>query len=91
MESFDLANDFARAALLTALELSLPILAVGLLVGLIVSVLQAMTQVHDQTLSFIPKIASMAAVVFLLLPWLLDVMTSYTLGVLESLNDGMFP
>ena len=91
MDSFELATDHARAAMTTALELALPILAVGLLVGLVVSVLQAMTQVHDQTLSFIPRILSMAAVIFFLLPWLLDVMTSYTRGVLEQLGNGLFP
>jgi len=91
MESFDLAVDHARVAMTTALELTFPILAVGLVVGLVVSVLQAMTQVHDQTLSFIPKILSMAAVVFLLLPWLLEVLTSYTRGVLEQLGTGLLP
>ena len=91
MTPLDFATDQARSAMMTALELSLPILAAGLVVGLVISVLQAMTQVHDQTLSFIPRILSMAAIVFFLLPWLLEVMTSYTRGVLGQLGAGFFP
>ena len=86
-----MAIEFSRGALTTAVKLALPVLAAGLLIGLIVSVIQAMTQVHDQTLSFIPKILSMAAVVFLLLPWFLSVMTSYTRGVFEQLGGGLIP
>ena len=58
----DTAIELSRAALGTAIELALPVLLVLLVVGLIVSVFQAMTQVHDQTLSSIPKILAGAAV-----------------------------
>jgi flagellar biosynthetic protein FliQ len=91
MDSVDIAIRFSRGAMGTALELALPVLAAGLVVGLVVSVLQAMTQVHDQTLSFIPKILSVFGVVFLLLPWLLAVLTSYTRGVFERLGEGLLP
>ena len=67
------------------------LLLVLLVVGLIVSVFQAMTQVHDQTLSFIPKILAMVAVILLLLPWFLKVMEGYTRTVFEQLGDGFFP
>ncbi|MBL9119920.1 MAG: flagellar biosynthetic protein FliQ [Phycisphaerae bacterium] len=50
--------------------LSAPILAVGLLVGLTVSIVQAVTQIQDQTLSFVPKIAAMLLVAVALLGWL---------------------
>ena len=66
-------------------------MVVGLVVGVIVSVFQAMTQVHDQTLSFIPKILAMVAVILLLLPWFLKVMEGYTRTVFEQLGDGFFP
>ena len=65
------AIELSRGALSTAIELALPVMVVGLAVGVIVSVFQAMTQVHDQTLSFIPKILAMVAVILLLLPWFL--------------------
>ena len=87
----DTAIELSRAALGTAIELALPVLLVLLVVGLIVSVFQAMTQVHDQTLSFIPKILAMVAVILLLLPWFLKVMEGYTRTVFEQLGDGFFP
>ena len=77
MDDITLAVEAARKALVVALELSAPVLGVGMLVGLIVSVVQAATQIQDQTLSFVPKILAMATALFLLLPWLLQVMTGY--------------
>ena len=85
------AIELSRGALSTAIELALPVMVVGLAVGVIVSVFQAMTQVHDQTLSFIPKILAMVAVILLLLPWFLKVMEGYTRTVFEHLGDGFFP
>ena len=85
------AIELSRGALSTAIELALPVMVVGLAVGVIVSVFQAMTQVHDQTLSFIPKILAMVAVILLLLPWFLKVMEGYTRTVFEQLGDGVFP
>ena len=87
----DTAIELSRAALGTAIELALPVLLVLLVVGLIVSVFQAMTQVHDQTLSSIPKILAGAAVLLLLLPWFLEVMQTYTRTVFEQLGKGFFP
>ena len=85
------AIELSRGALSTAIELALPVMVVGLAVGVIVSVFQAMTQVHDQTLSFIPKILAMVAVILLLLPWFLKVMEGYTRTVFDQLGDGFFP
>ena len=85
------AIELSRGALSTAIELALPVMVVGLAVGVIVSVFQAMTQVHDQTLAFIPKILAMVAVILLLLPWFLKVMEGYTRTVFEQLGDGFFP
>ena len=85
------AIELSRGALSTAIELALPVMVVGLAVGVIVSVFQAMTQVHDQTLSFIPKILAMVAVILLLVPWFLKVMEGYTRTVFAQLGDGFFP
>ena len=85
------AIELSRGALSTAIELALPVMVVGLAGGASVSVFQAMTQVHDQTLSFIPKILAMVAVILLLLPWFLKVMEGYTRTVFEQLGDGFFP
>jgi flagellar biosynthetic protein FliQ len=64
------ALDDVRAALMMALEISTPILAAGLVVGLIVSIFQAVTQIQEQTLSFVPKIAVMILVTVGLLGWI---------------------
>jgi len=85
MESIDVATELGRRALIIALELSLPVLAVGLVVGVFVSLVQAVTQIQDQTLSFIPKVLAMAVTLFLFLPWFLGVLTSYMTETFEEL------
>ncbi len=72
---------------MVAMQVTLPILAVGLIMGLVVSIAQAVTQIQEQTLSFIPKMFAMVAMLFLLLPWILSVITAYTHGVLDNLSS----
>lgn len=67
----DQAIDIVREALTLMLMLSLPILAAALLIGLAVSLLQAVTQVQEQTLSFVPKIIGMGMAAIFVLPWIL--------------------
>lgn len=85
--SFQFVIDSGREALLTALKLSVPLLAVGLVVGLSVSILQAVTQIQEQTLSFIPKILAVVATLLFLLPWMLTVVVEYTREVLLQLTN----
>ncbi|MEX2672963.1 MAG: flagellar biosynthesis protein FliQ [Phycisphaeraceae bacterium] len=66
----DQAIDVVREALSLMLMLSFPILAAALVVGLVVSIMQAVTQVQEQTLSFVPKILGMGAMAILALPWM---------------------
>lgn len=68
----------SRQTLLTAIYILLPILGSGLLVGLVVSIFQAITQIHEMTLTFIPKMAVVALILLLLMPWFLDTLLSYT-------------
>lgn len=68
----------AKEAIGTAIIVGGPILVISLLVGLIVSVFQAMTQIQEQTLSFIPKLLAIALILVILGPWMLNIMTSYT-------------
>jgi len=75
----------AKEALLTALMVGGPILGVCLLVGLLVSIFQAMTQIQEQTLTFIPKILAIIAVMLLLGPWMLNVLTGYTGNLFNQL------
>ena len=65
-------------AMEVGLKVSLPILLVGLIVGLVISVFQAVTQIQEQTLSFIPKILATVVVMVVGGPWMLDQLLSYT-------------
>lgn len=91
MDTIESAIELGQRALIVTMQLSLPILAVGLVVGLLVSLFQAITQIQEQTLSFIPKIFAMAGAVFVFLPWFLAVMTSYMTETLESLSLATLP
>jgi flagellar biosynthetic protein FliQ len=63
----------------------MPLLLAGLVVGLIVSVFQAVTQIQEQTLAFIPKIVAIAAVLVILGPWMLGQIVTYTTDLYESI------
>jgi len=69
---FDLpqATDLIRNTLLLALIVSTPMLVIGVVVGVIISLLQAVTQIQEQTLTFVPKIIAMIAAVIILFPWM---------------------
>lgn len=72
------AIDLARAALITAITLATPFLAVALVVGLVTSVLQAATSLQEQSLSLVPKLVAMGATAAILLPWLIQTASSFT-------------
>jgi flagellar biosynthetic protein FliQ len=66
-----------RDGLLTLLTVCTPLLAVVLAVGLVVSILQAATQIHEQTLSFVPKLLAAFATLGLAGPWMLQTLVDY--------------
>jgi flagellar biosynthetic protein FliQ len=66
----DEATELIRHTLVLALMVSAPMLVIGLVVGIVVSLLQAVTQIQEQTLSFVPKITAMVAAAILLMPWI---------------------
>ena len=66
------------SAMEVAMKIALPMLLVGLVVGLLVSIFQAVTQIQEQTLSFIPKIAGLAVVLVVAGPWMLGQLLSWT-------------
>jgi len=73
----DVGIELIRTSLLTALFIAAPILIAGLVIGLIVSIFQTVTQIQEQTLTFVPKIGGMILVAVLLIPWILDRMIAY--------------
>ena len=72
-------------AMKTALYVAGPVLGFGLLTGLVISVLQAVTQIQEMTLTFIPKIIAVAAAVAIFGPWMLRVMTEFTASMFSYL------
>ncbi len=68
--TLDQSTELIRQALLVALFVAAPVLVVGFVVSLVVSLLGAVTQVQEQTLSFIPKIVAMVVCAIVLLPWI---------------------
>lgn len=64
-------------AVLVAFKLSLPILLISMLIGLIISIFQAATQIHEQTLTFIPKIIILGVLLIILGPWMLRVSVDF--------------
>ena len=88
MDSGDLglAIDLGREALWVAVKLSFPILLSALVVGALISVLQAATQLQDQTLNQVPKMFTVAAVVFVTLPWILAALAEYTTDLVSGMG-----
>lgn len=76
MTDSDLAA-LMRETMLVVLKVGGPLLAVGLVVGALVSVLQAITQIHETTLAFVPKVLALAATLALLAPFMLATLTGY--------------
>lgn len=77
--------DLARQAMLMALMLAGPMLMAALIVGLLVSVLQAVTQIQEQTLSFVPKLVVVGLVFLIGLPWLLHTAVKYTAQLFRAI------
>ena len=76
--TLDTATALIRDTLTLALTISAPMLLIGLAVGIVVSLLQAVTQIQEQTLTFIPKITAMVAAAVLLMPWISQRLLEYT-------------
>lgn len=78
--------DLARKAIYTALLIGGPVMLLSMLIGLIISVFQATTQIQEQSLSFIPKIAIVVIVLLIFGPWMMTVMTNYTQDLLLNIQ-----
>ena len=77
MSDAQAAADVAREALWIAVKISLPVLVVGLAVGLVISILQAATQIHEGSVSFLPKLLGVVVTLALLMPWMLSVLSEF--------------
>lgn len=80
--------DLAREAFLTFLKAGMPVMLVGLSVGFVVSLLQALTQIQEQTLVYVPKIVAVLASLLLLLPYMGEALAAYMGRIAEAIASG---
>lgn len=73
-----------------ALYLSMPMLLTGLVAGLAVSIFQATTQINEMTLSFVPKILLVIVVAIFTMPWMMNMMSEFTIRIIESIPSFLF-
>ncbi|MCE5249614.1 flagellar biosynthesis protein FliQ [bacterium] len=83
----DQAIQIAREAMIITLLLAAPMLGFGLVVGLLVSILQAVTQINEMTLTFIPKIIAVALALAIFMPWLIRTLVDFTIRLLTRLPN----
>ncbi len=78
--------DLIRHAFLTALWLSLPMLATGFVIGIVMSLMQILTSIQDASFSTVPRLVVFLAALLLAMPWMLSTLVSYTEGLLGDLG-----
>ncbi len=70
-------------ALMVAFKLMAPPLLISLVVGLVIAILQAATQIHEQTLTFVPKLVAIGIALIVLGPWMIDTMNDFTFRLFD--------
>jgi flagellar biosynthetic protein FliQ len=83
----DIVLSLGRDAIYTTVLLCAPLLLSALVVGLAVSIFQAVTQINEATLTFIPKMLAIVVVMIIMAPWMTQIMTSYTTELFTSLPN----
>ena len=78
MTADDSMLELVRQALIITLKISAPLLAAGVVIGLFVSIVQSVTSIQDQTISFVPKTVAMVIVALILIPWIVQRLIEYT-------------
>lgn len=74
-----------QAAMAAALKLSAPILIASVAIGLIVSIFQAATQIHEQSLSFVPKLIAIGVILLVFGPWMMETMNDFVLYIFQMI------
>ena len=77
--------DLGREGLLIMLEVSGPVMLTAVVVGLVISIGQAVTQIQDQTISFVPKIIMMVLAILYTLPWITSLMVEYSTNLITNI------
>ena len=82
----DLAIDLFKSTVMFALYIVAPFLGATLVVGLVASLIQSVTSMQEQTLTFVPKLLVLSGLVLVLTPWLLRALTEFTVTVLTRMG-----
>ncbi len=82
----DVVIQLGQDALKTLAMVSAPMLLSTLIIGLIISIFQALTQINENTLTFVPKMIVIAVVLILAGPWMLDTLSTYTISLFENIS-----
>jgi len=81
----EFAIELLKTMIYQALSLAAPILVTAMVIGLAVSLFQAVTTIHEQTLSFVPKALAVVGVMLLLLPWIVRSLVEFATAVIEKM------
>lgn len=79
-------NYISKSTFETILLVGGPVLIVSLLIGLLIGLFQAITQLQEMTISFVPKVIAVFLTILLTIPWMVNIMTKFTRGIFENLN-----
>lgn len=85
--SIELVNQIIKQALITILLASAPAMLAGLVVGLVVSIFQAVSQIHEVTLAFIPKILAIFIALIVFGQWTINVVVQFTIHLFNNLSN----
>ena len=83
--NIDQAIELSRGAVMLTLMIGAPVMLIAVVVGLLISILQAVTQLQDQTLSFVPKIVAMLLATLYVLPWIMNQMIDYSTNLIQNI------
>lgn len=83
--TIETVTEIGRQAIETAMLVSAPVLGLSLIVGLMVSTFQAMTQINEATLTFVPKVLAIFAATLLFLPWMMGVLIAFMTHIITSI------
>jgi len=81
----ELILKLGQDALKTTAMLAAPLLVSTLVIGLLVSIFQALTQINEATLTFVPKMILVALILVFAGPWMIDILSSYTIDLFENI------
>ncbi len=83
----DFVVELARRGMIIAFLIAAPMLGFGLVIGLIISIFQAVTQINEMTLTFVPKIIAVAVAFALFFPWIMGLLVDFTIQLIQMFPD----